>query len=254
MSTERWQQLEDLFHAALDRAPADREAFVAGACGGDAGLRQEVERLLRAHEQASSFVAQAAADVARVAADVPPDGRQIGAYRIIRELGRGGMGTVYLGERADAQFQMRVAIKVIKRGMDTDAVLQRFRHERQILAGLAHPNIARLLDGGTTGDGLPYFVMEYVDGQPIDEYCRAHRLPIGDRLGLFRQVCAAVAYAHQNLVVHRDIKPSNILVTSERSPKLLDFGIAKLLDADGGDVGCRDRIRPAGDDAPVRQP
>jgi eukaryotic-like serine/threonine-protein kinase len=236
MSTERWQQLEDLFHAALDRPPADREAFVVGACGGDAGLRQEVERLLLAHEQASSFVVQAAADVARVAATVPPDGRQIAAYRIVRELGRGGMGTVYLGERADAQFQMRVAIKVIKRGMDTDAVLLRFRHERQILAGLAHPNIARLLDGGTTGEGVPYFVMEYVDGQPIDEYCRAHRLPIGDRLELFRQVCAAVAYAHQNLVVHRDIKPSNILVTAERVPKLMDFGIAKLLDADGGDL------------------
>ena len=236
MSTERWQQIEDLFHAALDRAPADRKAFVVGACGGDAGLRQEIERLLRAHEQASSFVAQAAADVAHVAATVSPDGRQIAAYGIVRELGRGGMGTVYLGERADAQFQMRVAIKVIKRGMDTEAVLQRFRHERQILAGLAHPNIARLLDGGTTGEGVPYFVMEYVDGQPIDEYCRAHRLPIGDRLELFRQVCAAVAYAHQNLVVHRDIKPSNILVTSERVPKLLDFGIARLLDADGGDI------------------
>jgi eukaryotic-like serine/threonine-protein kinase len=236
MSTERWQQLEDLFHAALDRAPADREAFVVGACGGDAGLRQEVERLLHADEQASRFVAQAAADVQRVAATVPADGRQIGAYRIVRELGRGGMGTVYLGERADAQFQMRVAIKVIKRGMDTDAVLQRFRHERQILAGLEHSNIARLLDGGTTGEGVPYFVMEYVDGQPIDEYCRAHRLPIGERLELFRQVCAAVAYAHQNLVVHRDIKPTNILVTSERVPKLLDFGIAKLLAADGGDI------------------
>lgn len=235
MSTERWQQLEDVFHAALDRAPADREAFVAAACRGDAGLRQEVEGLLRAHEQASRFVAQAAVDLERVAATVPVE-RQIGAYRIVRELGRGGMGTVYLGERADSQFQMRVGVKVIKRGMDTDAVLQRFRHERQILAGLEHPNIARLLDGGTTGEGVPYFVMEYVDGQPIDEYCRAHRLPIDDRLDLFRQVCAAVAYAHQNLVVHRDIKPSNILVTSEGVPKLLDFGIAKLLDAEGGDV------------------
>lgn len=191
--------------------------------------------MLQAHGQASVFVAQAAADLERVAASVPLEG-QIGAYRAVRELGRGGMGTVYLGERADAQFQMRVAIKVIKRGMDSEAVLQRFRHERQILACLEHANIARLLDGGTTADGLPYFVMEYVDGQPIDEYCRGHRLSIGDRLDLFRQVCAAVAYAHQNLVVHRDIKPSNILVTSNRAPKLLDFGIAKLLDTDGGDV------------------
>lgn len=236
MSSEHWQQLEDVFHAALERAPAEREAFVAAACSSDAGLRQEVERLLHAHEQASRFVAQAAADVARVAATVPADGRQIGAYRIIRELGRGGMGTVYLAERADAQFEMRVALKVIKRGMDTDAVLRRFGYERQILAGLSHPNIARLFDGGTTGDGVPYFVMEYVDGQPIDEYCRAHRSPIRDRLELFRQVCAAAAYAHQHLVVHRDIKPSNILVTSERVPKLVDFGIAKLLDADGDDI------------------
>jgi non-specific serine/threonine protein kinase/serine/threonine-protein kinase len=236
MTSERWQQLEDLFHAALERAPHDREAFVAAACGADAGLRQEVERLLHAHEQASSFVVRAAADIEHVAATVPPGGRQIGAYRLVRELGRGGMGIVYLGERADAQFQMRVAIKVIKRGMDTDAVLQRFRHERQILAGLAHPSIARLLDGGTTGEGVPYFVMEYVDGQPIDHYCRVHAAPIADRLDLFRQVCSAVSYAHQNLVVHRDIKPSNILVTSERLPKLLDFGIAKLLAADGGDV------------------
>src|SRR5687768_18070532 len=236
MSTDRWQRLETLFHAALERAPGDRASFLAAACGDDTELRAEVERLLRADEQASSFIADAAVNVERVAATMPPEGRQIGAYRIVRELGRGGMGTVYLGERADAQFEMRVAIKLIKRGMDTDAVLQRFRHERQILAGLEHPNIARLLDGGTTEDGVPYFVMEYVDGQPIDEYCRAPRLPIGDRLDLFRQVCAAVAYAHQNLVIHRDIKPSNILVTSERVPKLLDFGIAKLLDADGGNI------------------
>src|SRR5262245_53658904 len=236
MSTERWSQLEGLFHAALDRAPADRDAFVVDACGEDAGLRREVRRLVHAHEQASGFVEQVAADVVRVAATVPPDPPQIGAYRIVRELGRGGMGTVYLGERADAQFDMRVAIKVIKRGMDTDAVLQRFRHERQILAGLTHPNIARLLDGGTTGDGVSYFVMEYVEGQPIDQYCRAHRLPINQRLELFRDVCAAVEYAHQNLIVHRDIKPSNILVTSEGIPKLLDFGIAKLLDTGGGDL------------------
>ena len=125
---------------------------------------------------------------------------------------------------------MRVAIKLIKRGMDTDAVLQRFRHERQILASLEHPNIARLLDGGTTGDGLPYFVMEYVDGEPIDDYCRARQLSLDQRLRLFREVCAAVSYAHQHLVVHRDIKPSNILVTTDGVPKLLDFGIAKLLD------------------------
>ena len=231
MSAERWQRLQNLFHDALERAPDDRAAFLTAACGDDTQLRAEVERLLRADEQASRFVSDAAADVERVAATMPPDGRQIGAYRIVRELGRGGMGTVYLGERADAQFEMRVAIKLIKRGMDTEAVLQRFRHERQILAGLEHPNIARLLDGGTTDEGVPYFVMEYVDGQPIDEYCRAHALSLTERLRLFRRVCAAVFYAHQHLVVHRDLKPSNILVTSDGVPKLLDFGIARLLDS-----------------------
>ena len=235
MTSDRWQRREDLFHSALERPPADRAAFLTEACGGDTELRADVEQLLQADEQASSFVGKAAAGVGRAAATVLPENEQLGAYRIVRELGRGGMGTVYLAERADAQFQMRVAIKLIKRGMDSDAVLERFRHERQILAGLEHPNIARLLDGGTTDEGLPYFVMEYVDGQPIDEYCGAHRVSVERRLALFQQVCAAVSYAHQHLVVHRDIKPSNILVTADGVPKLLDFGIARLLDA--GDAG-----------------
>jgi eukaryotic-like serine/threonine-protein kinase len=235
MNPERWQRLEDLFHAILELPSEARVAALSDACGDDLELRSEVERLLRSHAQASSFVIDAAAGVERIAATMIPEGDHLGAYRVVRELGRGGMGTVYLGERADAQFQMRVAVKLIKRGMDSDAVLERFRHERQILAGLDHPNIARLLDGGTTGEGLPYFVMEYVDGQPIDEYCRSRRLPLEQRLRLFRQVCAAVSYAHQHLVVHRDIKPSNILVTSDGVPKLLDFGIAKLLDT-GDDI------------------
>ena len=231
MSSDRWQHLEDLFHAALDRPASERDRFLAEACADDQELRAEVERLLKADQQASAFIDNAASSVERVAASVLPNGRQVGAYRVVRELGRGGMGAVYLGERADAQFDMRVAIKLIKRGMDTDSVLQRFRHERQILAALEHPNIARLLDGGTTDEGLPYFVMEYVDGQPIDEYCRAHRLSLEQRLDLFRHVCGAVSYAHQHLVVHRDIKPSNILVTADGIPKLLDFGIAKLLES-----------------------
>ena len=234
MTAERWQRLEALFHAALEHRTADRGTFLSGACDGDAELQAELERLLEGHAQASAFVGSAIAGIEQVAAALPDDGFQIGAYRIVRELGRGGMGTVYLGERCDAQFDMRVAIKLIKRGMDTDAVLQRFRHERQILAGLEHPNIARLLDGGTTGDGLPYFVMEYVDGEPIDEYCRARQLSLDQRLRLFQEVCAAVSYAHQHLVVHRDLKPSNILVTADGVPKLLDFGIAKLLDQGEG--------------------
>src|SRR5262249_11433822 len=146
-----------------------------------------------------------------------------------REIGHGGMGVVYLAVRADDHYRKRVAIKLVQRGMDVDFVIRRFRHERQILASLDHPNIARLLDGGATPSGLPYFVMEYIEGQPIDEYCDHNRLSTVERLKLFRQVCAAVQYAHQNLVVHRDIKPGNILVTSDGTPKLLDFGIAKLL-------------------------
>ena len=230
MNPERWHRLEELFHEILELPPDARAGSLAEACGDDLELRAEVDRLLQSHAEASAFVSKAAAGVEHIAATMMPADAHVGDYRIVRELGRGGMGTVYLGERADAQFDMRVAIKLIKRGMDTDTVLQRFRHERQILAGLEQPNIARLLDGGTTDDGRPYFVMEYVDGQPIDAYCRIHQLSVDERLRLFRQVCAAVSYAHQHLVVHRDIKPSNILVTSDGVPKLLDFGIAKLLD------------------------
>src|SRR4029077_6398714 len=149
------------------------------------------------------------------------------------EIGRGGMGAVFLAERADDEYQKRVAIKLIKRGMDTDSVLRHFRNERQILASFDHPNIARLFDGGTTENGLPYFVMECVEGLAIDRYCNTHGLSISERLKLFLEVCAAVSYAHRHTVIHRDIKPSNILVTSEGIPKLLDFGIAKLLHTDG---------------------
>ena len=213
----------------LELPPEKRAAALAAACGDDTDLHAEVERLLRADSQASGFVGDASAEIERLATTVVSEDH-IGPYRIVRELGRGGMGTVFLGERADAQFEMRVAIKLIKRGMASDAVLQRFRHERQILAGLEHPNIARLLDGGTSAEGLPYFVMEYVDGLPVDDYCRTHHLSIDERLQIFGHICAAVIYAHQHLVVHRDIKPSNILVTADGVPKLLDFGIAKLVE------------------------
>jgi serine/threonine-protein kinase len=159
-------------------------------------------------------------------------GRQIGPYRVLRELGRGGMGAVYLAERIDGEFRRQVALKILKSGMNTDEVIRRFRNERQILATLAHPNIAELYDGGTTDDGQPYFVMEYVDGVSIDEYCDRRALPARERLELFLRVCSAVQHAHESFVVHRDIKPGNILVTAAAEPKLLDFGIAKLLDAD----------------------
>ncbi len=164
-------------------------------------------------------------------------GRRLGAYRIEREIGRGGMGAVYEASRADNEFNKRAAIKLVKRGMDTDFILRRFRKERQILAALDHPHIAGLLDGGTTEDGLPYFVMEFIEGQPLYSYCDTQQLNINERLKLFRSICDAVHYAHQKQVVHRDIKPSNVLVTSDGVPKLLDFGIAKLLNPElAGDI------------------
>ena len=164
-------------------------------------------------------------------------GRRLGSYRIEREIGRGGMGAVYEASRADNEFNKRAAIKLVKRGMDTDFILRRFRKERQILAALDHPHIAGLLDGGTTEDGLPYFVMEFIEGQPLYSYCDNNKLNITERLKLFRSICDAVHYAHQKQVVHRDIKPSNVLVTSAGIPKLLDFGIAKLLNPQlAGDI------------------
>ncbi|MCS6804680.1 MAG: serine/threonine-protein kinase [Acidobacteriota bacterium] len=232
MTPDRWQQIQDVFYATLEREPGQRAAYLDEVCAGDLDLRAEVESLLESAERAESLVHAAIEDVVTLATQeqAPSEaGQQVGPYQLIREIGHGGMGTVYLAARADEQYQKQVTVKLIKRGMDTDEIIRRFRHERQILANLDHPNIARLLDGGTTEDGRPYFVMEYVEGQPIDEYCHAHALSTRERLKLFRTVCSAVHYAHQNLVVHRDLKPSNILVTSDGVPKLLDFGVAKLL-------------------------
>ncbi len=234
MDAERWRRTEELFHAAMER-PADcRAAFLHDACGVDDALRGEVESLIASHEAARGFIESPASDDAlRVLAAHPVSAAgttRLGPYRVIREIGHGGMGAVYLGERDDHQYWKQVAIKIIRPGfMDAD-VLRRFHTERQILASLDHPNIARLLDGGTTEDGLPYIVMEYVEGTPIDQYCDRARLSIADRLKLFRDICSAVHYAHRHLIVHRDIKHSNILVTPEGVPKLLDFGIAKLID------------------------
>ena len=230
MSPSRFERLEALFHEALGHPPEERASLLERACRDDPGLRSEVERLLAAHDKAGGFIQVPAATITGLGpADESIDGRRIGPYRVVRELGRGGMGAVYLAERADGAFTQQVAIKLIKRGMDTDHVLARFRAERQILATLDHPNIARLLDGGSTADGLPFFAMEYIDGQPIDGYADTRRLSVPDRLRLFLYVCDAVSYAHGQGVVHRDIKPLNILVTPAGAPKLLDFGIAKLL-------------------------
>ena len=232
MSDARWQRLQELFHQALALAPDDRTALLERECAGQPELRAELERLLSAHDRAGAFIHKPALVTAGIAlADDEESrvGRRLGAYRLVRALGRGGMGAVYLAERDDGAYTQQVAIKLVKRGMDTDQVLARFRAERQILASLDHPNIARLLDGGTTDDGLPYFAMEFIEGQPIDTFAEARGLDVEDRLRLFLEVCDAVAYAHGRGVIHRDIKPLNTLVTPAGIPKLLDFGIAKVL-------------------------
>jgi serine/threonine protein kinase len=202
-------------------------------CDGEPELQQEIERLLAGDRRASSRARQCGL---RHCSHVggfggPAAGREIGAYRLLAKLGEGGMGAVYLAERADGMFQKQVALKLIRPGMDYRSVVDRFRYERQILAGLDHPNIARLFDAGATDEGMPFFVMEFVEGIPIDEYAEKKHLSAFDRITLFRTVCSAVHCAHQNLIVHRDRKPGNILVTADGTPKLLDFGIAKILNS-----------------------
>lgn len=250
VSDSRWIRIKGIVADAIDLAPESRPAWVERACDGDPALRSEVEALLQAHDRAGSFLdapALAAPGAARClveATDSSAGGRPLpdrfGAYRVLRELGRGGMGVVYLGARDDHRFDKQVAIKVVSGDVVHPAVFRRFEDERRILASLDHPNIAPLLDAGTTEGGLPYVVMEYVEGESIDGYCSTRRLAVRERLGLFLQVCGAVQYSHQHLVVHRDIKARNILVTPDGVPKLLDFGIAKLLEP-GGIDGSRTR-------------
>ncbi|HEU4365292.1 MAG TPA: serine/threonine-protein kinase [Candidatus Krumholzibacteria bacterium] len=233
MDDGRWQRVEALFHEALERPEEERDAFLRAACAGDEALYNEVRALLDADDAPHSLLDGRAIDVIEPGPGAAlPEGTRVGPYRVLRSIGTGGMGVVYLAERADGQFEQRVALKLIKRGMDSATILARFHAERRILARLQHPNIARLLDGGMAEDGLPFFTLEYVDGQPITDYCDERRLPIEDRLDLFQAVCAAVQYAHGNLVVHRDLKPNNILVTHDGHVKLLDFGIARVLGED----------------------
>jgi serine/threonine-protein kinase len=245
MSPDRFQKIQDLYLAALDRVPADRAAFLDEACGDDSDLRAEVESLLHAAPEASflEHPLMRVKDVADAETQDFVEGQRFGPYRLLREIGRGGMGTVYLAERADGQFEQQVALKLMHPDFNRVQVQQRFLQERQILARLQHPHIARLYDGGVTvldgaqpGDGQPYFVMEYVEGVPLTAYCDAKHLPVEERLRLFQQVAEAVQYAHRNLVVHRDLKPSNILVTPEGRVKLLDFGIAKVLEDEVPDL------------------
>jgi serine/threonine protein kinase len=237
VTRDQWRRIKSVAAAAWDQPTEARATFLDSACAGDPSLRREVEQLLESTDAAATMyeapalsgLGVAAAFDAIARAQPAIVGVRIGPYRIERELGRGGMGGVYLGERVDGEFDHRVAIKFVG-NVASAAIIERFREERRILATLDHPNIARLLDGGTSSSGIPYVVMDYVDGVPIDEYCIRHNLSVRAKLELFRQVCAAVDYAHQQLVVHRDIKASNILVTPAGVPKLLDFGIAKIVE------------------------
>jgi non-specific serine/threonine protein kinase/serine/threonine-protein kinase len=231
VTPEEWSAIKGILSEALELPEAERPSYLDRACGGDRELEHRVVSLIEADQQAWSLVEQpavAASSLATTMRDMP-SGERIGAYEILEEIGHGGMGVVYLARRADEQFEKKVAIKLSRAGFSGDSFDIRFRTERQIVASLDHPNIARLLDGGATPDGRPYLVMEYVEGEPLLEFCRNRELATRERLEIFLDVCAAVQYAHQHLIVHRDLKPANILVTREGTVKLLDFGIAKLI-------------------------
>ena len=249
VNAERWRIATGIFHAALERPPDRRSSFLAEACREDQSLRADVEALLAGDERADVAGDPLSVDPAReLLLNVPTieaaaqtrtdseagprtamEGRRFGAYRILREIGRGGMGSVYLADRVDESFHKRVAIKIVRPEFTDAEILGRFRQEREILAALDHPTIARLIDGGSTEEGVPYFVMDYADGEPIDMWCDRHKADVTRRLELFRAVCSGVQHAHDHLVLHRDLKPANIFVTADGGVKLLDFGIAKLL-------------------------
>src|SRR5215469_9319064 len=251
MTPAEWNRVKELFQTALDLDPSQRVAFLAENCHDDQ-IRTEVERLLRNYQEAASFFNDPALNPlwedrttegssdSRAASTLftspfeteeekPMTGRRLGAYKVVRCIGQGGMAAVFLATRADDEYQKQVAIKLVHQGLDSRELLSRFRNERQTLADLDHPNIVKLLDGGSTPEGAPFLVMDYVEGTAIDEYCDHHKLCVGDRLRLFSKVCEALQYAHRKSIVHRDLKPSNILVTNDGTPKVLDFGIAKVL-------------------------
>ncbi|HVS18728.1 MAG TPA: serine/threonine-protein kinase, partial [Planctomycetota bacterium] len=229
-SQQRWAQVRALLERTLDVASDEREAFVAREAGSDAALRAEVEALLASEDGVALEAPEGWPR--RVEPEAAP--QRAGPWRLLRRIGAGGMGEVFLGVRADGQFKRRVAVKLIKLGMDTEEVLRRFEREREVLAALDHPGIARLLDGGVGSDGRPYLVLEFVEGEPLDRWCDHQRLSVRERVELFAEVCDAVEVAHRSQVVHRDLKPGNVLVDAEGRPKLLDFGIAKVLSGDRG--------------------
>jgi eukaryotic-like serine/threonine-protein kinase len=235
MAFDRWDRVQSVFLSVADLPAGEQGRMLDAECGDDGALRAEIESLLGADRKSAENISSAITNEAALLF-VSPDiaGSRLGTWRVVKEIGRGGMGVVYLAVRDDDQFQKQAAIKVVRHGMDTADVLGRFQYERQILANLDHPYIARLLDGGTTSDGRPFFVMDYVEGRPLDQFCRESTLDIEARCRLFLRILEAVSHAHRNLVVHRDLKPANIFVKSDGSPKLLDFGVAKLLAAELG--------------------
>lgn len=238
-SAAQWARLKELLADALDLSQAERDEWLERVGETDPDLRGELAALLACEADAERLIAPLEQDEADIA-----EPNRVGAWRLVRELGRGGMGTVWLGEREDGEVRQQAAVKLLRRGLDTDDVLSRFRAERQILADLSHPNIARLIDAGSAADGRPYVVIEFVDGEPIDCWCDRRNLGIEGRLHLFLEVCEAVAHAHQNLVVHRDLKPTNVLVGRDASPRLVDFGIAKLLGQEPGLTQPSRSLRP----------
>lgn len=230
MDSAKWQIIKKIFSTVVDLPKEKRFDVLAQET--DEEIRIQVEKLLEAHETAENFIDKPLLIEQQVVEDTTVDpliGKQIKDYLILERIGTGGMGAVYLAERLNSDFKQKVALKIIKRGMDSEAILKRFAIERKILSTLKHPNIAQLLDGGISTDGLPFFVMEYIEGQTLIQYCQQNNLSLKDRLKLFQQICAAVEYAHRNLIIHRDLKPSNVLVTNDGVPKLLDFGVSKLL-------------------------
>ncbi len=249
MTPERWEQIEGIFTSALEQPAEARERFVAHACDGDEDLGREVMSLLNSADSAGDYFADLAGRAGVPTVDESESdglqGRRVGKYRLVQLIGRGGMGAVYLAERDDQQFEMQTALKILPVGLESEEARLRFLSERQILARLQHPSIAQLLDGGVTDDGTPYYVMEHVEGLPIDEYCDSRALTVDERLEIFLQVCEAVQHAHQNLTVHRDLKPGNILVTESGQVKLLDFGIARVLDPGQDGVAALTQTRRA---------
>ncbi len=234
MKKDKWQKVKEVFNEAVELPLNERQKFLDEKFNGNDELRREVEKMLDADNEDSNDTLEENAYELLTQNNSPKHPTQIGNYKIIKEIGRGGMGAVYEAVRENADFKQKVALKIIKRGMDSDIILSRFHHERQILASLQHQNIASFIDGGMTDEGMPFYAMEYVEGTDIDTYCQRENLDIEDRLQVFQRVCEAVQYAHQNFIAHRDLKPNNILITKEKVVKLLDFGIAKVLSSDEG--------------------